>query len=296
MVKEFDEASFSGKIGVIQKPVKTQFGYHIIKVMNKLSSKFIIEKIIIKIEASGTTIENASSSASDFSFLSKKNGFEITSGNYNYKVLSTPVFEESAQMIPGIGKNIGLLKFTFDGSVGDISDPFKVPTGYLVAMIAEIHEQEYSPLETIKEQIKNKLILEKKLDMGMEILKEIYPKISKNGQIDKAREFNEKLRIGSASNISIKASTPGIGRDFAFNGYALNGPLNKISEPIRGERGCYLIKVTQRTPFDSTRFEVQKAGKKQQITNTKQQAIIQRWLSNLIAESDIIDNRYKFYR
>ena len=35
MVKEFDQVVFSAPIGVVQGPVKTQFGYHVIKVDEK---------------------------------------------------------------------------------------------------------------------------------------------------------------------------------------------------------------------------------------------------------------------
>ncbi|UCH64658.1 MAG: SurA N-terminal domain-containing protein [Ignavibacterium sp.] len=39
MVKEFEDAAFSGKIGEIQKPVKSTFGYHIIKVVDRSNKK-----------------------------------------------------------------------------------------------------------------------------------------------------------------------------------------------------------------------------------------------------------------
>ncbi len=37
MVKEFDEVVFSGEIGKVLGPVKTQFGYHLIEITNRTS-------------------------------------------------------------------------------------------------------------------------------------------------------------------------------------------------------------------------------------------------------------------
>ena len=55
MVKEFDEACFSGKVGEIQKPIKTSFGYHIILVTDVSTSKYIVEKILNAVQESATT-------------------------------------------------------------------------------------------------------------------------------------------------------------------------------------------------------------------------------------------------
>ena len=36
MVKEFDEVVFSAPVGVVQGPVKTQFGYHLLEVTHRV--------------------------------------------------------------------------------------------------------------------------------------------------------------------------------------------------------------------------------------------------------------------
>lgn len=36
MVREFDEVVFSAPIGVVQGPVKTQFGYHLVEVTHRV--------------------------------------------------------------------------------------------------------------------------------------------------------------------------------------------------------------------------------------------------------------------
>ncbi len=36
MVKEFDDVVFSGEVGKVLGPVKTQFGYHLIEITNRM--------------------------------------------------------------------------------------------------------------------------------------------------------------------------------------------------------------------------------------------------------------------
>ncbi len=47
MVPEFEKAAFNGRVGVVQKPIKTTYGYHIIKVTGKSNKKYAIEKLTL---------------------------------------------------------------------------------------------------------------------------------------------------------------------------------------------------------------------------------------------------------
>ncbi len=296
MVKEFEEACFSGQTGVIQKPVKTNFGYHIIKVADKSSSRFVVEEILMKIDASGATLSKASEDADGFSYLSKQDGFDLIAKNYNYVIKTAPLIDEKTTVIPALGRSKALIKFLFDGSAGDISDRFKVTGGYTVIEITEIQPEGYVKIDEAKESIRSKVLLEKKLEKGLKILNEVYPKVAKEGKLSNASSYNKIVKFNSAENISANGAVAGIGRDYAFNGYALNGKVNEISKPIKGTNGCYLIKVTQRTAFDSSSFTVRKAQMKQQISQNKKRMIQQQWIEKLKEEAEIIDERYKYYQ
>src|SRR3989337_1022727 len=94
MVKEFEDAVFKGNVGTIQKPVKTNYGYHIIKVTGKTDKKFVVEMIINPVTISASTKDAIYSKAKDFSYIADKNDFEKEAELMNYKVQETSPFVE----------------------------------------------------------------------------------------------------------------------------------------------------------------------------------------------------------
>ena len=73
-------------------------------------------------------------------------------------------------------------------------------------------------------------------------------------------------------------------------------PVRKISQPVEGERGYYLIKLLSKTPFDSASFNAQKNILAAQMLQEKKQRIVADWLQKLKDKSDIEDLRDTFYR
>ncbi len=296
MVPEFEKAAFKGKIGKIQRPVKSQFGWHIIKVEDKTRNEFVVESIVNKIVASPSTIDRVNEKASDFQYLAEENGFEKSAKELEYNVIETPELLKTATSIPGLGANRSLLLYTFDSDVDDIGPVFKFQSGYVVAMVSQINEAGYKLLDEVKESITLLVKREKKSDKELGIAKEIRTKIGDNGDFNIAKEVFPKAKVSSVTNFSTSGIIPTLGREYAFSQKAFEMPLNKISEPFKGNRGSYIIKVTSKTPFDSTAFSLRKTSIRTIILNQKKSSLYSQWLSDIKAEADIVDNRYQFFR
>ena len=295
MVPEFEKAAFNGRVGKIQSPIKSQFGWHIILVTDKTNNKYVVESIINKVIASPTTVDKKYNTATDFQYLAEENGFESTAKELGYQVLETPDLLKDASSIPGLGSNRSLLLFTFDNDVDDITPVFKFQSGYVVALISDVSKAGFKPLDEVKSSIELLVKREKKSEKELSITKEIETKIA-DGDFNKATEVFSDAKISTAINFTPAGSIPTLGRDYAFSQKALELPVNKISEPFKGNRGSYIIKVTSKTPFDSTSFSMQKNSIRTSLLNQKKSALYTQWLLEIKNEADIVDNRYQFFR
>jgi len=295
MVPEFEKAAFNGRVGKIQSPIKSQFGWHIILVTDKTNNKYVVESIINKVIASPTTVDKKYNTATDFQYLAEENGFESTAKELGYQVLETPDLLKDASSIPGLGSNRSLLLFTFDNDVDDITPVFKFQSGYVVALISDVSKAGFKPLDEVKSSIELLVKREKKSEKELSITKEIETKIA-DSDFNKATEVFSDAKISTAINFTPAGSIPTLGRDYAFSQKALELPVNKISEPFKGNRGSYIIKVTSKTPFDSTSFSMQKNSIRTSLLNQKKSALYTQWLLEIKNEADIVDNRYQFFR
>ncbi len=296
MVPEFERACFEGRVGVIQKPVKTNFGYHIIKVEDKTNDKLVVEKIVNAIEPSATTVDNIYNSASDFAYLADKNNFESEANLLKYNIIETPPFKDDAATIPGLGANKALVKFAFDNGVGTPSEVYKVTRGYVVAQVSEIIKPGFKDLESVQSQVKAQVIRDNKFKKAMELMAEVKTKLGDSGDLNSASQINPKVKVNKAESFTAGGNIPNVGNDFAFSEKALDLDLNKISDPFRGNKGSYLLKVISRSNFDSTAYSIQRNMLRDQLLTQKRNQFFSQWIQNLKEEADIVDNRYMFYR
>jgi parvulin-like peptidyl-prolyl isomerase len=294
MVPEFDKAVFEGKVEEVQKPVKTTYGYHIIKVTGRTSNKFVVEQIVNPITTSASTKEATYGKAYDFIYIADKNGFEKEAELMKYNILETTPFIEKAYSIPGLGTNKRIIEFAFNNDVGSISEVFKVQNGYAVVMVSETIEAGVKPFDEVKEIVKTQVLREKKYEKAKTITEEVKKKIGND--ITKANQINDKIKLDTTGTFTgATGSVPKIGREFAIVEKAQDLELNKVSDPVKGNKGYFLMKVIEKSKFDSSAFSMQRTTIRDQLLNEKKGAYFSLWLSKAKEEAEIEDNRHLFF-
>ncbi len=294
MVPEFEKAAFGGKVGEILKPIKTNFGFHIIKVTAKTNKKYVVERIVNPIGASTATKDANLNAAKDYAYLTKKNeDFEKEGEISGYKVQETPAFTKDAYSVPGIGANKDIIDFAFNNDLNDISEPFRVQSGYVVVQISDITNESVKSFDEVKASIKPLVLREKKFAKAKATAENIKEKI--NGNLNNATSVDPKVTVDSTGIFTPNGNVPKVGRDYAFTGKVLDLEAGKISEPVKGLRGYYLIKLLSKTPFDSSAFAVQENQIRANLLQQKRSTFFNEWITELKKNADIEDNRNRFF-
>jgi len=293
MVAEFEAAAFNGKVGEIQKPIKTSFGYHIILVTGVSSSKYVVEKIFNAVKESAATRDAKFTAASDFAYLAEKNGFEKEAELVNYSIQQTGSFTMKSTSIPGLGANKRLINFGFENGLNSVSEVHRMPTGYVVAKITEVIPEGVEKFENAHPKARQLLVIEKQFEKSHALAKEVMQKAGND--LNKVKQIDPRIQVGETGRFNATTSIPSIGKDNAFNFTALDMKVGETSKPVKGLRGYIVIHLNNKTPFDSTAFEAQISTIRNSIYQEKKTSALNSWVQEIKEQAEIVDHRYMFY-
>ncbi|HWP81675.1 MAG TPA: peptidylprolyl isomerase [Bacteroidota bacterium] len=294
-VKPFADAAFGARVGQIVGPVRSQFGWHIIKVTGRDNRELKIADLAMRIKASSSAIDRMYQLAEDFAYLAKEEGFEKAAEFSKYEVRETPDFTKGSP-VPGIGVNDAVSNFAFKNNVGSISDPLGVPGGIAVFMVSSIRHEGFRPLDDVKGIVRAQVVRKKKMSLIKPRVDEFYASLKPGSDLIAAASGLHGVTAQRTGPFKAGESVAMLGRDPAFTGLALSLNPGEISKPFQGQRGYYIVKVLSKSPFDSTRYASEWKTLHDQILSEKRNRFTSDWLTRLRESAEIADNRDKFYR
>ena len=299
MVKEFDEASFSGKTGEVVGPILTQFGYHIIKINNKRTVEDGDEQVnashILLTVTPGKDTENKLRNLSSiFSLEAQEYGFFDLADSLKMEINDASGVQRASIFIEEIGVARNAVQFAFSSEEGNVSEYVENDNYFLVFYLDSISPAEAMSFETVKESLIEESIVDIKKKQIEEIANNLLIDKENVNLSDLAKTYPNFEYVEEATS-SLIGSFTSIGRSNYVAGALLNAKQGDFFGPLPTIRGQVFVKVLNIDELDEKDFNEKKEALKFSLIIQRQNLIWSNWLQALRDNSDIEDNRFDFY-
>ncbi|MES2003720.1 MAG: SurA N-terminal domain-containing protein [Bacteroidota bacterium] len=239
MTIAFNDFAFDKPVGT-KAVVKTEFGYHYMEVLAQKGSgtAYKIAYLAKQITASSETVAAANTAAAEFTVSSKDpKQFNANALKENRAVLGANEIKQNDFNVNGVGQSRQLVRWIYDHSTGDISDPFEIGDRVIVAMVSAVNKAGLMSVAEARPTVEGLVRNEKKA-------KQIIETKFKGNSLE-AYATSTGAPVLRADSLSFAAPfISGVGSEPKIVGAAFNKSLlGKASEPIAGTTGVFAIKV-----------------------------------------------------
>jgi len=249
MVPEFDQTVFAMQPGQISDLVKTQYGYHIIKLVDKKTAttrslQEVRQQIVDQLSYEraqaqaadlAQTIEKQISKPADLDRVAKAQGIVIQESG----------FFARDEPILGLGPAPEVANKVFEMKQGEVSGALRASRGFVFETLVA-RQDPYTPkLEEVKDRVRDVVVKEKARDVSKQKAAEIAAKLKAAPDFEKTAKA-AGVEAKMTELISRDSPIPDLGTAPAVEEQAFSMTVGAVSDPIPTDNGTAVVKVLEK--------------------------------------------------
>lgn len=297
MVQPFAEKAFAMKPGEISAPVKTQFGWHIIKVdgVEEASTKSLdsvresIRKQIVEKESRSLALDKAETV---YNSVFDGDNLSDAASAHDLTALNTDFFTAGGKELKGIGQPQRFAQAAFGLELMAISEIQDFGDKLYILQVSERQEAAVPEYALVMEQVKADLVKERQDEQAKSDAEAFLADIKNGGTFDNASaKYNVTPKV--TGPFGRGGSIPDIGFESQISqaAFELSEENPLPDSALKGRGGWYVIQFKDRQPPGEEGLEKEKASIARQLESQKKQSAMQTWLADLRARSTVEINR-----
>lgn len=297
MVKPFADTAFSMNAGGISEPVRTQFGWHVIKVekVNEAGTESLKDatpKIRNKLRMKQMRLKALE--AAELVYDSVFDGDDLGDAGKTHQVpvMDTELFTASGFKDKTIGNPKQFAKTAFELDPMAISQIQDWDDGYYLLQVIERVDSKSPKLESVVERVREDVTKELQRDRAKSDAEAMLADINKGTTLAEASrraamQVNETgffKRTGGIGKIGYEPQIAAV----AFE-LSMDQPL--ADQVVEGRQGWYVLRLKERKLPLREDFVKELKSTRQRLTTQRKQAVFQRWIADLRQRSKIDINQ-----
>lgn len=284
-VPEFEKTAFSLAPGQISDLVKTQYGFHIIKVLEKQNAhtksfeevKDSIRTPLLLTEAD----KQANNTADQLSAAIRRSGkvslddlakqYHLTLGQTRPVSASDPILE--------LGNSQDVKDEIFRLRPGDLSLPIRNDRGYVILSVKDVFSAHQGTLEEVRDRVIADLKKEQSVLQAKSKAEELAKRVKAGEKFDAAAKALG-LEAKTSDSISRDGSIPGVGSGKLL-GAAFNLKQGDAGAPLSLGQNWLVYRVAEKVEADPASFEAQKKQLTDELLQSKRDVAFEAFRSAL---------------